>query len=164
MLSGGAVIATYDVNALGQRVRKTVGGTVTHFVYDEQGRLLGEYDGAGTIIQETVWLDDLPVAILRPVVGQTPLVINTFYVHADHLGSPRAVTNRGKNGLRWTWDNVDPFGGNAANPSPTGDLRIQLPAALPRPVLRCGNGAALQQLSGLRSDHWKICAERSDWA
>ncbi len=131
VLSGGAIFATYDVNALGQRVRKTVGGTVTHFVYDEQGRLLGEYDGAGTIIQETVWLDELPVAILRPVVGQTPLVINTFYVHADHLGSPRAVTNRGKNGLRWTWDNVDPFGGNAANPSPTGDLEFNYPLRFP---------------------------------
>lgn len=26
--------------------------------YDEQGRLLGEYDGGGHLIQETVWLED----------------------------------------------------------------------------------------------------------
>lgn len=118
--SGGTVIAAYDVNALGQRVRKTVGGSVTHFVYDEQGRLLGEYDGSGTIVQETVWLDDLPVAILRPFVGVTPLTINIFYVHADHLGTPRAVTRVSDNVLRWTWDNVDPFGANPENPSPAG--------------------------------------------
>lgn len=118
--TGSAVVATYDVNALGQRVRKTVGSSVTHFAYDEQGRLVGEYDGAGTIIQETVWLDDLPVAILRPFVGVTPLTINIFYVHADHLGTPRAVTRLSDNALRWTWDNVDPFGANAENTSPAG--------------------------------------------
>lgn len=118
--AGSAVVATYAVNALGQRVRKSVGSAVTHFFYDEQGRLVGEYDGAGTILQETVWLDELPVAILRPFAGVTPLTINVFYVHADHLGSPRAVTRVSDNALRWTWDNVDPFGANAENTSPAG--------------------------------------------
>ncbi len=43
-----------------------MGSTTTRFVYDDQGRLLGEYDNAGKIIQETIWLEDLPVATLRP--------------------------------------------------------------------------------------------------
>ena len=38
----------------------------SRFVYDEQGRLLGEYSKDGKLIQETVWFDDLPVAILKP--------------------------------------------------------------------------------------------------
>ena len=50
--------ASYAINGLGQRVAKTVDGVTTRYVYDEQGRLIGEYDQAGNLIQETVWLDD----------------------------------------------------------------------------------------------------------
>ena len=68
----GGAVATYAVNALGQRVSKTVGGDHDRFVYDEQGRLLGEYDGSGNLIQETVWLEDLPIATLRPTGYRQP--------------------------------------------------------------------------------------------
>ena len=57
------------INALGQRVLKTVNsaaqGTITRFMYDEAGRLIGEYDISGRPIQETIWLNDLPVAVLK---------------------------------------------------------------------------------------------------
>jgi YD repeat-containing protein len=61
-------IATgYRYNGLGQRVAKTgAAGVAVHYVYDEAGRLLGEYDGEGQAIQETVYLGDLPVAVLKP--------------------------------------------------------------------------------------------------
>jgi RHS repeat-associated protein len=119
--SSGTAIASYAVSALGQRVSKTVSGAITIFVYDEQGHLLGEYDGAGNLIEETVWLEDLPVATLRPTGAQgNPTPINLYYVHADHLGSPRAVTRPSDNALMWQWDNLDPFGANAANSNPAG--------------------------------------------
>ena len=120
--NGGGVLASYQVNALGQRVAKTVGGVLTRFVYDEQGHLLGEYDAAGRLIQETVWLEDLPVATLRPKAGSTtdPVAVEVFYVHADHLGSPRAVTRPADNAVVWRWDNIDPFGANAADENPGG--------------------------------------------
>jgi RHS repeat-associated protein len=119
--SSGTTIASYAVNGLGQRVQKVVGTATTRFVYDEQGHLLGEYDGTGKLIQETVWLDDLPVATLRPTGATgTPTPINVYYVHADHLGSPRAVTRSSDNAIMWRWDNVDPFGNNAANENPAG--------------------------------------------
>jgi hypothetical protein len=35
-------------------------------IYDEASHLLGEYDATGTLIEETVWLGDIPVATLRP--------------------------------------------------------------------------------------------------
>jgi hypothetical protein len=38
------------------RTDKTVNGTTTRFVYDPQGKLLGEYDGAGNLIQENIYL------------------------------------------------------------------------------------------------------------
>ncbi len=53
------------INALGQRVTKTVNGTITRFVYDEAGRLVGEYDATGKALQETLWFNDLPVAVIK---------------------------------------------------------------------------------------------------
>ena len=120
-MTGATTVATYKVNALGQRVEKVAGGVTTRFVYDEQGHLLGEYDGAGALLQETVWLEDLPIATLRPTGATgTPTPIGVYYVHADHLGSPRAVTRPADNAMMWRWDNVDPFGANAANENPAG--------------------------------------------
>jgi RHS repeat-associated protein len=118
--SGATTIATYRVNALGQRVSKNVGGVITYFVYDERGHLLGEYDQTGNLIQETIWLEDLPVATLRPTGIGNPTPIAIYYVHADHLGTPRAVTRQADNALMWQWDNLDPFGANAANENPSG--------------------------------------------
>jgi RHS repeat-associated protein len=62
-----------------------------------------------------VWLEDLPVATIRG--GKKGKV---YYVHADHLGSPRAVTRPSDNAIVWQWDNVDPFGANVANENPAG--------------------------------------------
>ena len=45
---------------------------------------------------------------------------NVFYVHADHPGSPRAVTRPADNAFMWQWDSVDPFGANVANENPSG--------------------------------------------
>ena len=55
----------YLINALGQRVKKSSTAGATRFVYDEAGRLIGEYDDSGGLITETVWLNDLPVAVFK---------------------------------------------------------------------------------------------------
>jgi len=125
---GSTTIASYKLNALGQRVAKTVGSTTTRYVYDEQGRLIGEYQSNGTLIQETVWLNDLPIATLRPTGTGTPTPIAVYYVHADHLGSPMAITRPSDDAILWRWDNADPFGDNAAdeNPSGQGSFRYDL--------------------------------------
>jgi hypothetical protein len=57
--------SAYSLNALGQRILKTGSGGTTNFVYDEGGKLIGEYDGNGVPIEETIYLGDLPVAVLR---------------------------------------------------------------------------------------------------
>ena len=108
---------TFLINALGQRVKKTTGSSSTRFVYDEAGRLWGEYDGAGNLIQEFVWLGDLPVATLRDNgTGGT----NIYYVHPDHLGTPRAITRATDNQFVWKWDNTEPFGNSAPDENPSG--------------------------------------------
>ncbi len=59
---GGTVSVV--INALGQRIKKAAGANATRFVYDEAGRLIGEYNNAGTRLKEHVWLNDLPVAVV----------------------------------------------------------------------------------------------------
>ena len=139
----------------------------TRFIYDEQGRLLGEYSKDGKLVEETVWFDNLPVAVLKPkgasatspVSGTGNVATNNqdanntgtngntappaapsakvnvevFYVHPDHLGTPRVITAstalaattgtgitspQTVNKAVWRWDS-DPFGSNAtANSAP----------------------------------------------
>jgi RHS repeat-associated protein len=119
-----AASLTVLVNALGQRVKKDNGTSATRFVYDEAGRLWGEYSNTGALIQETVWLDDLPVATLRPNGSG----VDIFYVHADHLGTPRAITRPSDNQLRWKWDNTEGFGNSAPdeNPNSLGNFAYNL--------------------------------------
>jgi RHS repeat-associated protein len=117
--------ATYNINALGQRVRKVTPSSVTgtrRFIYDEAGRLAGEYDASGKLIQETVWFGDLPIATLRPKAGSTttPIAIDVFYVHADHLGTPRVITRPSDNKIVWQWDSTEAFGNTPPNENPSG--------------------------------------------
>jgi RHS repeat-associated protein len=167
---------TYKLNGLGQRYQKTGAGqflyststTVnattglspqaqslawnTRYVYDEQGRLLGEYSPEGKLIAETIWFDDLPVATIRPlgssnqlpvgIVGAgkgtannvgnntstNPVNVELYYLHPDHLGTPRVATRSaavngatsGPNAINkavWRWDS-DPFGTSLGNSTP----------------------------------------------
>jgi len=64
-VQAGASITTFAINALGQRVRKATGASATRFVHDEAGRLLGEYTDVGALLAETIWLEDLPVAVVK---------------------------------------------------------------------------------------------------
>ncbi len=42
-----------------------------------------------------------------------------YYVHTDHLNTPRAITRPGDNKQMWTWFS-DPFGTVAPNNNPQG--------------------------------------------
>ena len=42
-----------------------------------------------------------------------------FYVHADQLGTPRAITRPSDNAVVWEWANSEPFGNNGPNESPS---------------------------------------------
>ena len=72
--SNSTLLASYAYNGLEQRTMK-LGATdtsVTQYVYDEQGRLLGEYDFYGRPLQETVYLGDLPIAVITQTIGPKP--------------------------------------------------------------------------------------------
>jgi RHS repeat-associated protein len=115
--TNGGVTTTYVINALGQRVKKSNSAATLHFFYDEAGHLVGEYDAAGALVQETIWLEDILVATLRPDGSGG---VNMFYVHTDHLNTPRRISRPSDNAILWRWDS-DPFGSSAANEDPDGD-------------------------------------------
>lgn len=81
------------------------------FLYDEDGRLIGEYDAEGNVIQETVWLGSMPVAVIEHD--------KHYYIHTDHLDTPRAVTNE-TGTVIWRWDG-EAFGATPPNEDPDGD-------------------------------------------
>jgi RHS repeat-associated protein len=103
----------YAVNGLGQRVAKHRDSgrseTGTTYVYDNAGHVLGEYDAQGHVLEETVYLGDLPVAILN---GQDKGFDRDYsavlYIASDQLGAPHLITNAQGHEV-WSWHH-DPFG------------------------------------------------------
>jgi len=109
----GAIGTSWLVNGLGQRIAQTNGGVPQFFfVYDEAGHLVGKYDGNGTLLWETAWLGDLPVAAGYPA--------GLFYIAPDHLGAPHQITDA-TGAVAWQW-NPDPFG----NGGPLGAFAYEL--------------------------------------
>jgi RHS repeat-associated protein len=89
----------------------------TLFAWDTQGHFFGEYDASGQALQETVYLGDIPVAMLQ----YTPTgAMQVFYLYTDHLNTPRVMTDTG-NKVVWRWDSSDPFGASAPDEDPDGD-------------------------------------------
>ena len=102
----GNITTTYLYNGKGERIAKKgrhVRGGMIYFAYDEFGRLIGEYDAQARPIQEIIYLEQVPVALARNDA--------VYYIHADHLGTPRAITNT-RDKVVWRWDS-DAFGAAA---------------------------------------------------
>lgn len=92
-------------------------GTTTHYVYGADGLLYGEYDNAGDLIREYVYLNGEPLA---QVDAGSPEVLT--YLHTDNLGTPRFGTNSGGSQV-WSWAS-DAFGIGAPTGSVTVNLRM----------------------------------------
>ncbi|MBY0444859.1 MAG: hypothetical protein K2Q15_06580, partial [Burkholderiales bacterium] len=111
--SRGSISVSYSYNALGQRVKKVSPSGTTRFGYDPQGHLLGEYQEDGKLI-ETVWLGDIPVAVIS-TIGNAP---SFSYIWADHLGTPRQISDPASKQILWRWDG-EPFGNSLADEDPS---------------------------------------------
>jgi RHS repeat-associated protein len=124
----GTRVVTYLYNGWGQRVSKASNQQIAtggnHYVYDEAGHVIGEYDWKGQPIEETVYLGDMPVAVLTPTVtGTAPntvTTVNVHYVYADHLNAPRVIVRASDNKMVWRWDDSDPFGVQRPDNNPSG--------------------------------------------
>jgi RHS repeat-associated protein len=118
--TAGGATATFGINALGQRVSKTSSGGTVLFAYDEQGHLIGEYGSGGSLIEETVWLGDIPVATLRPDPNGG---VDVYYVHTDQLNTPRRITRPVDNAVIWQWSS-DPYGNGFVDEDPEGSGQL----------------------------------------
>jgi len=119
-ITKAGVTTTYSHNGLGQRIRKfssTGASSTTLFVYDQQGQLLGEYDSTGKALREYIYLGDTPVAMFTPDPANAANPPIAFYVHTDHLNTPRVVTDTAGN-IRWRWI-AEPFGTTAPETNPS---------------------------------------------
>ena len=103
--------ATYERNGRGQRVRRSAGAATTLFIYDLAGNLIGEYDASGAPVLEHVWFNGHPVAAVSGA--------DVYYVHTDHLGTPRSISSGSTEIWRWV---STPFGLGVADEDPDGDL------------------------------------------
>ena len=110
-------VATYVYNAMGERVAKVVASPQAvneRFAYDEAMQLIGEY---GTTNHDYIWLGRLPVAVVDNGIAHT-----VSYVHADGLGTPRAISDATGNTI-WQWAyQGNPFG----EQQPTGSYNYNL--------------------------------------
>ncbi len=67
MVQAVSSIATtsYQVNALGQRIRKTNSADDRVFHYDTRGKLIAETDPGGVLKREYIYLGDIPVGVVQ---------------------------------------------------------------------------------------------------
>ena len=85
----------------------TSGSTTHSFVYDPDGRLIGEYDSSGAPVAETIWLSPSVSSTNQPlggsdgIGGYAPLALVTgsggaaaiYWVHGNHMGVPLVATD-----------------------------------------------------------------------
>lgn len=81
-----ATNATYRYDGLGRRIEKNVNGAITRYVYDGPNILL-EYDGSNTLVARYGYGGDIDQPLHMERGG------NSFYYHADHLGSIRKLSD-----------------------------------------------------------------------
>lgn len=82
---------TYTYDGSGQRVRKVVsGGENVRFVYGLDGELIAEFDGSNGNLKKEYVYGGGTVATIEPTAVNSN---GTHYATADHLGSPRVITN-----------------------------------------------------------------------
>jgi RHS repeat-associated protein len=118
-LAKGGVTTTYTYDTLGRRVRKvssTGAASTVIFVYGLDGQLLGEYNSAGVALREYVWLGTKPIAMFTPDSANAANPPIAYYIHADHLDTPRIVSDKNDK-RRWKWL-AEPFGTSAPETNP----------------------------------------------
>ena len=103
-INNNGIISNYLYNAEGERVVKKVGSVIIHFHYDLAGQLIAETTAAGDVIKEYIYLGREPVAAVAPTQNGG----NVYFIHTDHLGTPKTLTNKGGSSV---WKaSYEPFG------------------------------------------------------
>ena len=110
-------VGAYTYNASNQRAIKVASSVTTHYIYGAGGLLYGEYDSAGDMIREYIYLNGEPLTQINDGSPETPT-----YLHTDNLGTPRYGTSAAGSQV-WAWDS-DAFGNGTPSGSVTVNLRM----------------------------------------
>ncbi|MEO7885185.1 MAG: RHS repeat-associated core domain-containing protein, partial [Polaromonas sp.] len=120
--AGGTV--NYSYSALELRVGKTgptalIPTGASYYVYDEAGKLLGEYDANGTPLYETIYLGS-PVGVVKQTgtAAGGDIAISLYNVWTDQIGAPRIITRQSDEAVVWRWDTAEPFGAAVPDQDP----------------------------------------------
>ena len=120
----GATAATYQNNALGQRLVKITPAGTERYIYDEAGHLLAEY---GLTNRDYIWAGDLPVAVIDNTISGSVTTSTVNYITADQLATPRAVSNAAGATI-WSWAyQTNAFGEKAPAASGNYVLNLRFP-------------------------------------
>jgi len=82
-------VVSYKYNGLSQRILKNHMGIKSQFIYNAQGQLLEEIDGATNSTRDYVYADGTLIAMIE---NQS----NIYYIHMDHNNTPQVVTDQNK--------------------------------------------------------------------
>jgi RHS repeat-associated protein len=120
---GTTILVENEYDGKGRRVIKRAndGATVTVFHYDLFDRLIAETDGQGNLKVEYIYMEGRPLAQIRHT-GSSEAV---YYYHADHLGTPRMMTNNA-GAVVWRVE-TDPFGNEIGTPIKTVENNLRFP-------------------------------------
>jgi RHS repeat-associated protein len=121
----GNKIRKYTYNGFGERVRRD-GKEKRRFTFfhDPAGRLISQFSANNIakenwkLQQETVWFNDIPVAVIKQASPADP--VQVYMIHADHLNTPRVITDS-TGAPVWLWRNQNAFGDNPPDEDPDGD-------------------------------------------
>jgi len=87
--SDGSATASYVYDPFGRRIRKTVSGVTTWYLWDGD-QLLVEYDGTGTRAKRYAYGGGFaPLQVAEGAPGAETI----YDVHTDHLDTPRMLTD-----------------------------------------------------------------------
>jgi RHS repeat-associated protein len=111
----GTTVASYKYDPMGRRILKTVNGTSTWFLWDGAD-LLAEFNDTGTRTKGYAYLpDDHEPVQMQDANG-------TYYVHGDHLRTPRLVSDDSQ---QTVWSSVEEaFGKATVNENPDGNANL----------------------------------------
>lgn len=108
----GAVTASYLHDSSGRRIRKTVNGVNTWFLWDGQN-MLAVYDGSGSRVARYGYVENDYVPLQLEDNGER------YFVHADHLRTPRFITDASGE-VVWL-SRHEAFGAAVVDADPDGD-------------------------------------------